>query len=102
VNTMSDVEIYNNDCRVTVQGGISLVGVNRGWIHDNTVQCTNDYAITLAGSVTNSTVERNTVMTVTSPNSCGQNTRRAYKSSSIVRDERQQREQCLSRQYRML
>jgi hypothetical protein len=80
---MSDVEIYNNDCRVTVQGGISLVGVNRGWIHDNTVQCTNDYAITLAGSVTNSTVERNKVMTVTSPNSCGQNPGGAYKSSSI-------------------
>jgi hypothetical protein len=83
VNTMSDVEIYNNDCRVTVQGGISLVGVNRGYIHDNTVQCTNADAISLAGSVTNSTVERNTVVTVTSPNSCGQNTKGIYLSSIV-------------------
>jgi hypothetical protein len=84
VNTMSDVEIYNNTCRVTVQGGISLVGVNRGSIHDNIVQCTNDYAISLAGSVTNSTVERNKVMTVTSPNSCGQNAKGTYLSSTVA------------------
>jgi hypothetical protein len=84
VNTMSDVEIYNNTCRVVVQAGISLVGVNRGYVHDNIVQCTNDYAIALAGSVTNSLVERNKVMTVTSPDSCGQNPGGSYKSSSIA------------------
>jgi hypothetical protein len=83
VNSMSDIEIYDNVCRVTVSAGIVMVGTNRGSIRDNMVECAGADAITLAGSVTNSVVERNRVLTVTSPSSCGQNPKGAYLASII-------------------
>jgi hypothetical protein len=83
VNSMSDIEIYNNVCRLSSSSGIVMVGTNRGYIGGNTLQCVGDVAINLAGSVTNTVVERNRVLSVSSPNSCGQNAKSAYLSSIV-------------------
>jgi hypothetical protein len=83
VNSMSDIEVYNNTCRLSSSSGITMVGVNRGSIRDNYLTCVGDVAVNLAGSVTNSIVERNHVLSVASPNSCPQSAKSAYLSAIV-------------------
>jgi hypothetical protein len=60
-DSMSDVEVYNNQVSFTTSDAISAAGVTRAWIHDNKVLCSGGKAIAVFGNTLDSIIERNTV-----------------------------------------
>jgi hypothetical protein len=60
-NSMSDVEVYNNQISFTSSDAIGTGGVTRAWVHDNKILCAGGKAIAVFGNTLDSIIERNTV-----------------------------------------